>query len=97
MIGAQQQSLLNELGHKQTTLSTLWCDNLSATFLTANPVYHARTKHIELDFHFVRKKLANKQLAVHFLCSSDQIANVLTKSLPKSHFLHLCGKFTMFK
>jgi hypothetical protein len=91
------QSLLHELGHAHATLPTLWCDNLGATFLAANPVYHARTKHIELYFHFVREKLAAKQLAVRFLCSADQIADALTKSLPKCRFLHLCDKLTVFK
>jgi hypothetical protein len=47
------QSLLTKLGQLSTTTSVLWCDNLGATFLAANPVFHARTKHIELDFYFV--------------------------------------------
>jgi hypothetical protein len=47
------QSLLGELGNILSQLPTLWCDNLGATFLTANPAFYARTKHIELDFHFL--------------------------------------------
>ncbi|KAJ3688843.1 hypothetical protein LUZ61_018007 [Rhynchospora tenuis] len=52
--------LLSELKHKTQSQPTMWCDNLGATFLAANPVFHARTKHIELDFHFVREKIQNK-------------------------------------
>jgi hypothetical protein len=73
----------------------LWCDNLGATFLTANPVFHARTKYNELDFHFVRGKMADKKLAVKFLCSTDQIADLFTKSLVKLHFHTLSHKLTV--
>jgi histone deacetylase 1/2 len=47
-------SLLKELGVTQRHAHVLWCDNLGATYLTTNPVFHARTKHIEIDFHCVR-------------------------------------------
>ncbi|PKI35327.1 hypothetical protein CRG98_044277 [Punica granatum] len=46
------QSLLRELGVSQCHPPTLWCDNISVFYLTANPIFHARTKHIEIDYHF---------------------------------------------
>jgi hypothetical protein len=55
------QSLLHDLGHTMPSPPSLWCDNLGATFLAANLIFHAGTKHIELDFHFVREQLATKK------------------------------------
>ncbi|GAA0171659.1 transmembrane signal receptor [Lithospermum erythrorhizon] len=52
-------SLLRELGVSLVSPPVLWCDNIGATYLAANPVYHACTKHIEIDYHFVREKIAN--------------------------------------
>ncbi|KAJ1701542.1 hypothetical protein LUZ63_001321 [Rhynchospora breviuscula] len=85
-------SLLSELKVNSTQKPTLWCDNLGATFLASNPVFHARTKHIELDFHFVREKVVNKELYIQYICSIDQIGDVFTKSLAKSRFTMLRDK-----
>lgn len=49
------QTLLTELGVKAPRAAQLWCDNIGATYLSANPVFHTRIKHIEVDFHFVRE------------------------------------------
>jgi len=49
------QKLLTELKVPHPPAARLWCDNLGAKYLSANPVFHARTKHIEIDFHFVRE------------------------------------------
>ena len=80
------QSMLKELGVIQVQAPCLWCDNLGASYLSANPVFHARTKHIEIDFHFVRERVANKQLDVRFIHSRDQIADGFTKALPTQSF-----------
>lgn len=73
------QSLLKELGVHQARAPVLWCDNLGATYLTTNPVFHARTKHIEVNFHFVREKVAMGALYVRFISSNDRLADGLTK------------------
>jgi hypothetical protein len=54
------QTLLSELGVSHHPVAYLWCDNLGATYLSANPVFHARTKHIEVDYHFVRERVPRK-------------------------------------
>ncbi|GJX28132.1 uncharacterized mitochondrial protein-like protein [Tanacetum coccineum] len=50
------QALLNELGIRSSSTPRLWCDNLGATYLSANPIFHARTKHVEIDYYVVRGK-----------------------------------------
>jgi histone deacetylase 1/2 len=75
------QSLLTELGVSQNRVACLWCDNIGATYLSANPVFHARTKHIEVDYHFVRERVARRLLDIRFVPSGDQVADGFTKSL----------------
>ncbi|XP_071677134.1 uncharacterized protein [Lolium perenne] len=80
------QSLLKELGVKLRQPPCLWCDNLGATYLSANPVFHARAKHIEIDFHFVRERVFRRQLEIRFIPSKDQVADGFTKPLPVRSF-----------
>ena len=80
------QSILKELGVKSSQAPCLWCDNLGATYLYVNHVFHARTKHIEIDFHFVRERVANKKLDIQFIYSKDQVADGFTKALPTRSF-----------
>ncbi|XP_019167856.1 PREDICTED: uncharacterized protein LOC109163560 [Ipomoea nil] len=75
-------SLLRELGLHSAQPPSLWCDNLGGTYLCANPVFHARTKHVEIDFHFVRDKVASGEFIVNFVSTKDQLANIFTKPLP---------------
>nr|KAJ0202832.1 hypothetical protein LSAT_V11C500269820 [Lactuca sativa] len=77
--------LLRELG-LASMASTLWCDNLGATYLTANPVFHARTKHVEVDYHFVREQATQGKLNVKFISTNDQIADIFTKPLSSQKF-----------
>jgi len=68
---------------------SLWCDNIGATYLTANPIFHARTKHIEIDVHFVREKVANGSILIRFISNKDQLADLFTKALLTTQFLQL--------
>jgi histone deacetylase 1/2 len=75
------QRLLTELGISHDPIARLWCDNLGAKYLSANPVFHARTKHIEIDFHFVRERVAQKLLDIRFISTGDQLADGFTKPI----------------
>lgn len=81
------QSLLGELRVLCYNKPLVHCDNLSVVLLTANPVLHARTKHLELDLFFVREKVQRRQLMVQHISSYLQVADGLTKPLsgPKFH------------
>jgi histone deacetylase 1/2 len=63
----------------------LWCNNLDAKYLSANPVFHARTKHIEVDYHFVRERVSKKLLEIEYIASEDQVADRFTKPLTVRH------------
>jgi hypothetical protein len=84
------QTLLKELRTPHNPVARLWCDNLGATYLSANSVFHARMKHIEVDFYFVREQVAFKLLDIRFISPKDQLANGLTKPLGRSLLTQFC-------
>uniref|UniRef100_A0A2N9HQ74 Integrase catalytic domain-containing protein n=1 Tax=Fagus sylvatica TaxID=28930 RepID=A0A2N9HQ74_FAGSY len=83
------RTLLKDLGIFLSHTPILWCDNVSALAIASNPVFHARTKHIEVDFHFVRERVLRKDLLVQFVSTLDQLADIFTKSLPTRRFVEL--------
>ncbi|KAM1755844.1 hypothetical protein ACFX12_008126 [Malus domestica] len=84
------QQLLVFLQVPLTSPQVLFCDNLSTIALAFNPVQHQRTKHIEVDVHFVRERVAKKQLYVQFVSSKEQFADILTKRLSSPLFRTHC-------
>ena len=88
------QSLLQELC-LPTSPPILWYDNQSAAHLVANPIFHSRSKHIELDLYFIRDKVLRQELHIYYVSSSDQLVDLLTKHLPISQFCSLCSKLTI--
>ena len=78
--------LYREIGIPLAQPPQLLSDNLSALHMTINPVFHARSKHIELDYHFIREKVADGALVTKFVPSSLQIADVFTRALSKAMF-----------
>lgn len=73
----------------------LWVDNQGAAALAANPVFHARSKHIEIDLHFVRDQLLAGDLSVRYVPFVDQTAEILTKDLPVDRFHYLKSKLNV--
>ncbi|XP_020686822.1 uncharacterized protein LOC110102714 [Dendrobium catenatum] len=86
------RQLLNELGCSQIEPTKLYCDNTSAIALANNPVYHARTKHIEIDCHFIRDCIKNGSIQVHYISTQDQLADLFTKALPSTRFKFLVNQ-----
>ena len=80
------RNLLLELHCPISKATLVYCDNVSAVYLSGNPVQHQRTKHIEMDIHFVRGKVARGKVRVLHVPSRYQIADIFTKGLPQQLF-----------
>ena len=85
-------SLLTELGITIPAPPIIYCDNDGATYLCSNPVFHSRMKLVALDYHFIRDQVQSGALQVAHVSFVDQPVDALTKSLPRSRHLLLCGK-----
>ncbi|PKU63096.1 Retrovirus-related Pol polyprotein from transposon TNT 1-94 [Dendrobium catenatum] len=84
--------LLQELNCTQEAATPLFCDNTSAIALANNPVFHARTKHIEVDCHYIRNCVKDHIIQIQHISTKDQLADLLTKSLPSTRFQFLTNK-----
>jgi len=62
-------------------------DNQSVIRLIKNPEFHKRTKHIDIRFHFIREKFENGEINISYIHTSNQLADILTKALPRDTFL----------
>lgn len=80
------RNLLRELHVVVDKATVIYCDNVSAVYLSENPVHHRRTKHVELDIHFVREKVALGQFKVLHIPTRYQFADIMTKGLPTPLF-----------
>ena len=84
--------LFKELAIGLLHTPTIWCDNIGAIALASNPVFHARTKHVEIDYHFIREKVCNNDVKVQHVSTVDQIADVFTKGQTAQRFQYLTNK-----
>ena len=85
-------NILTELGIILPAPPVVYCDNVGATFLCANLVFHSRMKHIAVDYHFVRGQIQQGALRVSHVNTKDQLADALTKPLSRPQFIYLRGK-----
>ena len=73
----------------------IWCDNTKAGLMAINPVFHSRTKHIEIVVHFVREKVETKELEVRYVPTEFQVADVFTKPLAVTRLETLKNKLNI--
>ncbi|XP_073102487.1 uncharacterized protein [Elaeis guineensis] len=86
------EKLLKELQLLNKFFLRLYCDNKAAIEIVSNPIQHDRTKHIEIDRHFIKEKINQGQICITYIRSSDQVADILTKGLSSVSFSGLIDK-----
>jgi len=84
--------LLKELGVSITMPIKVFSDSKAAIQIAANPIFHERTKHIEIDCHFIRERVKSSFIAPQYLCSRLQLADLLTKGLGAGQHDELLSK-----
>lgn len=87
--------LLHNLHVSQTQPPILFCDNLSALYMTINPIFHSLSKHIELDYHFVRERVSMGLLITRHVSSTSQIEDVFIKPMCKASLRYFQHKLFM--
>ena len=83
---------LADLEVKYTAPIPIHYDNTNAISVSKNLVFHSKTKHIPIKYHFLREQVTKTIVSLHYIPSKDQIANIFTKPLEKSQFEYLCQK-----
>ena len=87
--------LLEELKISSTLPMKLYCDNKAVILIAHNPTLHDWTKHVEVDNHFIKKKLKNGLICIPYIPTTEQVVDVLTKRIPTKQFDRLIDKLTM--
>lgn len=77
------RKMVKDLGHEQTEATKIMCDNSSTVSISKNPVFHGRTKHIKIKFHFIREVQQSNEVLLVRCSSENQLADIFTKSLPR--------------
>ena len=86
------KQLLKELGVKHLGSTPIFCDNQVALVIAANPVHHEKTKHVGINYHFIREKTLEGQVTPTYVSTSQQLADTLTKVLTTEQQAYLLSK-----
>ena len=84
-----------ELSFSQPELMSMHCDNQSTIYIAQNPIFHEKTKHIEIECHFIRYTWTKKVVTFQFTPSSKQLADLLIKVVSPQVFSNICDKLGM--
>jgi hypothetical protein len=84
--------VLHEIGILNSNPIKVLCDNQSAISIAKNPVHHDRTKHVEIDRHFIKENIENGTISLQYTPTSQQTADILTKAVPRKTFENLTSK-----
>lgn len=86
------KSLLADLGFTSVTLMILFCHNQVTVYIASNSVFHERTKHIEVNCHYIHYQVQSKLIQTRYICTHDQLADVFTKVFRSTQFHRLLSK-----
>ena len=89
------RQLLMEIGIETSVLANLWCDNQDVMHIASNPVFHERTKHIEIDCHFVHEKIQLGLISTGYVKTGEQLGDIFTKPVNGDRVSYLCNKLGM--
>lgn len=83
--------MLKDIGINFVELVVIHCDNTNAVNMSKNPMMHSKTKHIYIKYHFLRDKVAEKEIILEYISTKEHIVDIFTNSLPKDAFEYLRG------
>ena len=89
------RQVLAEIGYEQKESTRVRCDNQIAIGLAENPIQHKRTKHIDIKYHYVREIVANKEVSVEYINTTNMLADIMTKGLNGPTHRRLVGMISM--
>lgn len=91
------RGILSNLWQEQDEATEVFCDNKSAVLLAKNPMFHCRTKHVEIKHHFIKELMSKQEVKLESCGTKEQLADLMTKSLLLKKHENLCIKLGLSK